>query len=236
MAYTNPKIPTVNIEEQDPVTGLISEGTVVGTPPAGATYAGIFSLECELTDTEGSGTYTNTGSVAVPAWTLFGTVTGLANGKIFVGSAGNVAAAQTMKGDATIVADGTLTIANDAVTTVKILDEAVTTEKIATDGVETLNIKDANVTLDKLAAGVAPSHVAKFGGKITWSGSGASLATTVTGVAATDIVIATVQVKATETSYLVSAAPTTDTITLVLSAANTSNDAVIAYTVFTAAA
>lgn len=93
-----------------------------------------------------------------------------------------------------------------------------------------------SVELSKLAAGITPSHVVKYAGKITWSGSGTSLATTVSGVAATDIVIATVQTKATEASYLVSAAPTTDTITLVLSAANTSNDAVIAYSVLRAAA
>jgi len=128
MAYIDPTIPTVNIEEQDPVTGLISEGTVLGTPPV---VAGKFSLECELTDLEGSGTYTNTGTVAVPSWTLFGTVTGLADGKIFVGSAVNVATAKTMSGDATIVNTGKLTIADDAVTTDKIIDDAVTGDKIA---------------------------------------------------------------------------------------------------------
>lgn len=141
MAYTNPNIPTVNIEEQDPITGLVSEGTVNGTPPAGATYGNIFSLECELTDLDGGGTYTNTGTVAVPAWSLFGTVASLANGKIFVGSAGNTAAAQTMKGDATIIADGTLTIANDAITTAKIIDDAVTGDKIAATTIGGANLK-----------------------------------------------------------------------------------------------
>ncbi len=92
------------------------------------------------------------------------------------------------------------------------------------------------VTLAKLATGVTPSHIVKFAGKITWSGSGASLATTVAGVASTDIVMATIQGAPTEAAYVVSAAPTTNTVTIVLSAANTSNDAVIAYTVFRAAA
>jgi hypothetical protein len=135
MAYTNPKIPTVNIEEQDPTTGLISEGTVIGTPPGGATYAGLFSLECELTDTEGGGTYSNTGTVAVPAWTLFGTLGALAENKIFIGSAANIATAQTMSGDATILANGAITIADDAITTAKILDDAVTGDKIAAGAV-----------------------------------------------------------------------------------------------------
>lgn len=85
-----------------------------------------------------------------------------------------------------------------------------------------------------LAASYTPTRVVKYSGKITWSGSGATLGTAVAGVLSTDIVTATVQTKATEASYLVSAAPTADTITLELSAANTSNDAVIAYTVFRA--
>ena len=72
MSNFNPNIPTVSIEQADPVTGLVSFGTVQGTPPAGAGYAGIFGLECLLQDVEGSGTYQNTGSVAVPAWSLIG--------------------------------------------------------------------------------------------------------------------------------------------------------------------
>ncbi len=206
MAYINPLISTVDIQQQDSVTHLISFGTVIGTPPAGATYANLFALDCVLQDINGAGVYQMSGSVAVPAWTLIGTLDALATNKIFIGSAGGTAAAQTMSGDATIVANGTLTIANSA------------------------------VTLAKLASGITPSHVVKYGGKITWSGSGASLATTVTGVASTDIVVATIQTAPTQAAYLVSAAPTTDTVTVTLSAANTSNDAVIAYTVFRAAA
>lgn len=102
--------------------------------------------------------------------------------------------------------------------------------------ITTAMLQAASVTLAKLAAGIAPSNVAKFGGKITWSGSGTSLATTVTGVVSTDIVIATIQTAPTQAAYLVSAAPTTDTVTLTLSAANTSNNAVISYLVFRVAA
>lgn len=113
---------------------------------------------------------------------------------------------------------------------------AVDTSELAANAVTTVKITDANITLAKLAAGITPSHVVKYAGNITWSGSGASLATTVTGVATTDIVMATIQTVPTQAAYLVSAAPTTNTITLVLSAANTSNNAVIAYTVFRAVA
>jgi hypothetical protein len=71
MAYYNPNIPTVDIQQQEATGGnLITFGTVVGTPPAGATYGNLFALECLLQDLNGTGTYENTGTVAVPQWTL----------------------------------------------------------------------------------------------------------------------------------------------------------------------
>lgn len=107
---------------------------------------------------------------------------------------------------------------------------------IGTAAVTTAKISDGNVTLAKLAAGITPSHIVKFAGKKTWTGSGASLADTVTGVLATDIVMATIQHAPTQAASLLSTVPSTDTITFTLSTANTSNDAIIAYTVFRAAA
>ncbi len=104
------------------------------------------------------------------------------------------------------------------------------------DVIGTSDLADGSVTLAKLASGVTPSHVVKYAGNFTWSGSGASKAQTVTGVAATDTVIVTIKTAPTQAAYVVSAAPTTNTITVTLSAANTSNDAVISYTVFRAAA
>lgn len=102
---------------------------------------------------------------------------------------------------------------------------------IAANAVVTAKIANANVTLAKLAPGITPSHIVVFAGKITWSGSGASLATTVAGVLSTDIVVASIQTAPTQAATLTSAAPTTNTVTLVLSAANTSNNAVISYQV-----
>ena len=96
-------------------------------------------------------------------------------------------------------------------------------------------IASGSVVLASLAAGVTHSHVIKFANKVTWSGSGASLAITVAGVAATDVVMVTIQGAPTEAAHLVSATPTTNTVTVTLSAANTSNDAVIAYQVIRAA-
>lgn len=67
MAKSNPNIPTVDITQADPVTQLVTMGTVAGTPP---TIANIFSLECMLQDTNGMGIYQNIGTVAVPSWSL----------------------------------------------------------------------------------------------------------------------------------------------------------------------
>jgi hypothetical protein len=75
-----------------------------------------------------------------------------------------------------------------------------------------------------------------YAGKVTWTGSGVSKAATVTGVLSTDIVVASIQTAPTQAAYLKSVAPTTDTVTITLSAANTSNDAVIAYQVLRATA
>ena len=70
MAYSNPNVPTIDIQQVDITTGLITLGLCAGTPPSGATYPNIFSLECIIQDTTGAGVYQNTGTVAIPAWSL----------------------------------------------------------------------------------------------------------------------------------------------------------------------
>ena len=90
------------------------------------------------------------------------------------------------------------------------------------------------VVLASLASVISPTRVVKLSGSVTWSGSGATLASSVNGVLSTDLITATISTKPTQAAYLVRATPTTDTITFELSAANTSNDAVITYTVFRA--
>jgi|3_EtaG_2_1085321.scaffolds.fasta_scaffold08424_3 hypothetical protein len=148
----------------------------------------------------------------------------LTEGNIIVGNASNVGTALDASTDnAFIIGNGT-TVTSVALTgDVKATNAGVTA------------IGSAKVLLAMLGAGITPSHVARFGGTTTWAGAGTTYAATVTGVAAADLVMATVKTKATEASYLVAAVPTTDTITFELSAANTSNDAVIMYTVFNAA-
>ena len=77
MAYTNPLIPLVDIQQQEQPSNkssyqLVTFGTVIGTPPSGATYANIFSLECLLQDLNGSAVYQQVGTVAVPVWATIG--------------------------------------------------------------------------------------------------------------------------------------------------------------------
>lgn len=127
-------------------------------------------------------------------------------------------------------------LASSAVETAKIANLAVTTAKIDADAVTNAKIADAQISLEHLDTGIAPSHVVKYCGTITWSGSQAALATTVAGVAATDKVVASFLVNPSQAAYIAKVVPTTDTITITLSAANTSNDAQISYVVLRAAA
>lgn len=106
-------------------------------------------------------------------WTTFNSklTSTLASAKIFVGSAGNVATAQTMSGDATIDNAGALTIANLAVTNAKLATDAVTTGKIL-DG----TILNADIDA---AAAIAFSKLAALSDGNILVGSGANVATSV---------------------------------------------------------
>lgn len=125
-------------------------------------------------------------------------------------------------------------IGTDTLTATDIAAGAVGSSELATDAVTTAKIKDANVTKAKLAAGIKPAYMVVYAGEYTWSGGGTSCAETVTGALASDIVIATIQSAPSEAAYIKSVAVTADTVTTTLSAANTSNDAVIAYAVLRA--
>ena len=83
------------------------------------------------------------------------------------------------------------------------------------------SIADNSITLAMLVAIISPIRIVKLSGTITWSGSGATLASSVSGALSTDIVMATITVKPTQAAYLVRAVPTTDTITFEFIAANT---------------
>jgi hypothetical protein len=131
---------------------------------------------------------------------------------ILVGSAGGAATDVAMSGDATIVASGALTIANNAVTTVKILN--------------------ANVTKAKLAAGVSGSHMVVFGAAnvaSTADGGGVNVIAVV-GAVATDIVHVTLRVAGGTPRTIVTAVPAVDTVTVTYSG-DPSTDHRIDYTV-----
>jgi hypothetical protein len=125
------------------------------------------------------------------------------DGSFLVGNGSNEATVVAMSGDATLANTGALTIAANA------------------------------VELGMLAAGITPSHVARFAGKHAYGGGGTSDAATIAGVVAGDIVIATIEA-ATNACYLAKAVPTTDTVTFHFSA-DPGASTVVSYTVFNAA-
>lgn len=119
--------------------------------------------------------------------------------------------------------------------TTEIVDWSVTTAKIDDDAVTNSEISDNAISLEHFDSWVTPSHIVVYAGEVTWSGWWATLAETVSGVLATDIVIASIHTLGTEGTILQWAyASATDTITFTLDAANTSNDAVISYQVLRA--
>lgn len=120
----------------------------------------------------------------------------LASGQMYVGNAGNVATSVAMSGDGTLSNAGALTIANNAITTAK--------------------INAAAVTLAKLATGIAPAYVVKFGGKDVSAGGSATVVIAAAGVLATDLVFAQIQASANAVNVQ-KVTPTTDTITVLCS-------------------
>ena len=73
----------------------------------------------------------------------------LADGKIYLGNGSNVATEVTPSGDVTMSNAGVTTIANDAVTTVKIADANVTNAKVAT-GIDAAKLADGSVSNTEL--------------------------------------------------------------------------------------
>ncbi|MCM4174219.1 hypothetical protein DHD32_22380, partial [Arenibacter sp. TNZ] len=86
---------------------------------------------------------------------LAGAASTLADGNIFVGSAGNVASGVTMGGDATILNTGAVTIADNAITSSKIAPFAVGTPHLSNSSVTSAIILNANVTPIKIQPGAA---------------------------------------------------------------------------------
>lgn len=114
------------------------------------------------------------------------------------------------------------------------VDAAAAAATPAADSVTNAKIADTAVSLEHLDSGIAPSHVVKYAGKATTVGGAAAEAITVTGVAATDIVLVTLQTEGAVARSIVKAVPSTDTITVTFSG-DPANDHIVAYQVLRAA-
>ena len=86
------------------------------------------------------GSVTNA-KVDAAAGITFTKLASLTSGTILLGSSGNVATSTAVSGDVTITSIGVVTIANDAVTTVKVLDANITTAKLADRAVTTAKMQ-----------------------------------------------------------------------------------------------
>jgi hypothetical protein len=93
-----------------------------------------------------------------------GTIASLTNGHILIGNASNVPTAQVMTQDVTISNTGVATIANNAITSTKILDGTIATADIADNAITSAKILDGtivnadilNVDAAKITTGILP--------------------------------------------------------------------------------
>lgn len=106
------------------------------------------------------------------------------------------------------------------------------TIEIATN---TVQVKDEGISAAKLATAILPSHVVKFAGEFTTAGGDAAEQATVSGVVATDIVIASILDNGGNNVTLLQSAAATDAINFTMSA-DPSTDCVISYMVLRAIA
>lgn len=116
---------------------------------------------------------------------------------IIVGNASGKGVGVAVSGDVTISNAGVVTIGADKIDDTNIIDDAI--------------------SLEHLDAGITPSHLVKYAGTHIYAGGGTSDAATVTGVAATDIVLAVIKASTNAVS-IVKAVPTTNTVTFHFSA------------------
>jgi hypothetical protein len=129
--------------------------------------------------------------IALDAEIDFSKMAPILSGNILVGNDDDVLTAMPMTGDTTISDTGLVTIANNAITTAKIVDNAVTVNELADNAVTTNKIVDANVTAAKLAPGITPAYVVKYAGVYNYAGGSNDFFIPVPGMLATDISIVT---------------------------------------------
>lgn len=131
-------------------SGNILVGSVGGVPTSVA-MSGDATIVASGALTIANSAITNA-KVSATAAIDFSKLASLTSGNILVGSAGNVPTSVTMSGDATIVASGALTIANNAVTNAKLAQIATATFKgrttAGTGDVEDLTATQATALLN----------------------------------------------------------------------------------------
>lgn len=96
-------------------------------------------------------------------------------------------------------------------------------------------LEKGSVTLELLDKSIAPAFVVKFAGQHTTAGGDANETATVTGVLATDIVIATIEDNGTNNVTLLQAAAAANAVNFTLSA-DPGTDCIINYIVLRAVA
>lgn len=114
---------------------LSSEATLAASRGGLATDASAFTGVVKASTGTFSAASIVNSDISASADISFSKLAALTSGRILVGNGSNVATSVSLSGDATLANTGALTIANDAITTVKILDDAVTTNKILDNNV-----------------------------------------------------------------------------------------------------
>lgn len=120
-------------------------------------------------------------------------------------------------------------------TAVEVGANSVDNAAIQASAVTTAKIADANVTLAKLAAGITPSHIVKYGAQYTTVGGAAAEAIVVNGALATDIASCVIKDNGTANVTLLQTAVTNNTLTLTFSG-NPGNDCIVYYQILRAVA
>ena len=163
-AVETAKIKNANVTNEKLATGIdatkLADGSVTNTE---LQYIGTLTsdVQAQINALSSSG---STSTIAINA------INTLADGKIYVGNASNEAIEVTPTGDVTITNAGvtaigtskvvTAMIATNAVTTDKITNANVTTDKIAADAVTTAKIKDGEIaTLDIANAAITYAKI-----------------------------------------------------------------------------